>query len=195
MKNLKLTIILLLVLAAGLSGLVGRCFYLQFFKVDHYLKEAVRPQEATVIEKPSRGIILDSCGRVLAASNRVQSVFAEPRVIEDVDATAKKLSPLLEVSAETLAATIKASKNPGFVKLVTGVLPKQRDAVIAAQIRGIGIMNDYLRHYPNGSMASHVVGFVNSERSGLGGIELEYDKIAAAAKMAQIFSTPMLRGG
>lgn len=187
MKNLKLTIVILLALAAGLAGLIGRCFYLQFFQADHYLQEAVRPQEATVIEKPARGIILDCRGRVLAASNRVQSVFAEPRVIEDVDATAKKLSQLLDVPAETLAAQIKGSKNPGFVKLVTGIDPKRRDAVSSARIRGVGIMNDYLRHYPNGSMASHVVGFVNSEQAGLGGIELEYDKSLYGVAGAHVF--------
>ena len=36
MKNLKLTIVILLVLAAALAGMVGRCFYLQFFKADYY---------------------------------------------------------------------------------------------------------------------------------------------------------------
>ena len=187
MKNLKLAIFILLVLATALAGLIGRCFYLQFFKADHYLRESVRPQEATVIEKAARGVILDCRSRVLAASNRVQSIFAEPRVIEDIDATAKKLSQLLDMPAETLAAAIRASKNPGFVKLVTGVSPKRRDAVMAARIRGIGIMNDYLRHYPNGAMASHVVGFVNSEQSGLGGIELEYNKSLEGKSGTNIF--------
>jgi cell division protein FtsI (penicillin-binding protein 3) len=187
MKNLKLTIIILLVLATALAGLIGRCFYLQFFAADHYLQEAVRPQEATVIEKPSRGIILDCRGRVLAASNRVQSIFGEPRVIEDIDGIAKKLGPLLNTPWEKLAAAIRESKNPGFVKLAADITPKQRDAVVAARIRGVGIMNDYLRHYPNGSTASHVVGFVNSEQAGLGGIELEYDKSLYGTAGTHIF--------
>jgi cell division protein FtsI/penicillin-binding protein 2 len=187
MKNLKLTIVILLVLAAGLAGLIGRCFYLQFFEADHYREEAIRPQEATVIEKPARGIILDCRGRVLAASNRVQSVFATPRVIEDTDATAKTLGPILEMPSDKLAAQIRESKNPGYVKLAAGIGPKRRDAVLAAKIHGIGIMNDYLRHYPNGALASHIVGFVNSEGAGLGGIELEYDKTLQGTTGTHIF--------
>jgi cell division protein FtsI/penicillin-binding protein 2 len=175
MKNLKLTIVILLILASALAGMVIRCFYLQFFKADHYHQESVRPQEATVIEKPCRGIILDCRGRVLAASNRIQSVFAEPRAIEDVDESAQQLGRILHTPWDRLADKIRESKNPGFIKLVTTIEPKQRDAVIAARVHGVGIMNDYLRHYPNGTVASHVVGFVNSESAGLGGIELEYN--------------------
>jgi cell division protein FtsI/penicillin-binding protein 2 len=187
MKHLKLTIVILLILATALAGLIVRCFYLQFFQTDHYFQESVRPQEATVIEKPSRGIILDCRGRVLAASNRVQSVFGEPRVIEDADATAKKLGEIVGTPWEKLAATIKESKNPGFVKLAADISPKQRDAILAARIRGVGIMNDYLRHYPNGATASHVVGFVNSEGAGLGGIELEYNKKLQGVAGTHIF--------
>ena len=112
MKNLKLTIVILLVLAAALAAMVGRCFYLQFFKADHYQQEAVRPQEATVIEKPCRGIILDCRGRVLAASNRVQSVFAEPRVIEDVDTTRQKLGKILNTPWDRLADKITGKQKP-----------------------------------------------------------------------------------
>ena len=69
---------------------------------------------------------------------------------------------------DRLADKIRESKNPGYIKLAEGIDPKQRDAIYAARLHGVGIMNDYLRHYPNGPAASHVVGFVNSEGLGLG---------------------------
>jgi cell division protein FtsI/penicillin-binding protein 2 len=187
MKNLKLIIVILLVLASALAGMIVRCFYLQFFTADYYLRQSVRPQEATVVEKPCRGIILDCRGRVLAASNRIQTVFAEPRVVEDVDEAAKYLSDMTGAPWTSLAAKITDSKNPGFVRLAANVEPQQRDAILAARIHGLGVMNEYVRHYPNGTFASHVVGFVSDDGKGLGGIELQYDSKLQGTEGARIF--------
>jgi cell division protein FtsI/penicillin-binding protein 2 len=187
MKNLKLTIVILLILAAGLAGMIGRCFYLQFIKADHYHQESIRPQEATIIEKPCRGIILDCRGRVLAASNRTQSVFADPCAIEDVEKAAQIVSGIFNVPPNAAASKITGSKNPRFVRLAESITPKQRDAILAARVHGIGIMNDYLRHYPSGPIASHAVGFVNSENAGLGGVELQYNSKLEGMSGTHIF--------
>jgi cell division protein FtsI (penicillin-binding protein 3) len=64
-------------------------------------------------------------------------------------------------------------------------LKRQVDPEIAQQIRrleipGIGLNNEYRRHYPEGEAMAHVVGFTNVEDRGQEGIELARDKELAA---------------
>lgn len=42
---------------------------------------------------------------------------------------------------------------------------------------GIKLEADTKRYYPNGSLAAHVIGFVGTDNTGLGGIEAKYDKV------------------
>ena len=116
MKNIRIVIFLLLLLIATLLSLIGRCFYLQYLKKQHYSSLTLNQQP----QKPQRGTILDRQGRVLAASNKVQIVFAEPRTIDNHRETAAKLAPLLAMNEDEIYLLITKSKNPGFAKIKVG---------------------------------------------------------------------------
>lgn len=185
MKSLRITISVFVSLIAVFLLLALRCFCLQFLAKEHYYSVSIKQQQKRITQKPQRGAILDSQGRVLAASNKIQTVFAEPRIITDPKAVSNKLAPILKVPAHQVCMTITDSKNPGFVKIKVDADPSQ--CRNAAQIYGIGVQSDWRRHYPVGTLAAHVVGFTSADNRGLGGIELQYDKQLSGSSGKNIF--------
>ncbi len=172
-------------------SLVGRCFYLQFFKSDDYIAACAKQQQGRIIQMPQRGVILDCRGRVLAASNRIQTIFAEPRVIKDPKDTSTRLAPILDMGAHEICKLITDSKNPGFAKIRVGADADQCSA--AAKIYGIGVQSDWRRHYPVGSLAAHIVGFTSADNRGVGGIELQYGKELGGSSGQDIFLADAFR--
>jgi len=172
-RSARTIIIFFLVLIVAFLSLAGRCFYLQHAKNDHYIDLSTRQQQSRLIKQPQRGVILDSCGRLLAASNRVRTIFAEPRAIESPLNTSVKLAPILKMRATEIIRIIRESRNPGFTKIKVDATSAQCSA--ARKIFGVGVQSDWQRHYPMGRLAVHVVGFTSVDNRGLSGIELEYD--------------------
>jgi cell division protein FtsI/penicillin-binding protein 2 len=172
-RSVRVIICLFLLLIGAFLALAGRCFYLQFFKGDHYLDVCLRQQRSFYPQKPQRGVILDRCGRVLAASNRIAIIFAEPRLIADPKTTSNKLAPIVGMGAHEVCKLIIDGKNPGFVKIKAGVDEEKCRA--ASRINGIGVQYDWLRHYPIRRLAAHTVGFISLDGRGLGGVEFQYN--------------------
>ena len=174
MKHLKIIIFLFVLLLAALLTLMGRCFYLQFFKSSHYVQICARQQQGRIIHQPQRGVILDCRARVLAASSRIQTIFAEPRTIKDPIEVSNKLADIVDLPAHKICKLITESRNPGFVKIKTNAEVEQCRA--ARKIYGLGVQSGWKRYYPMANLASHVVGFTGLDGDGLDGIELQYDK-------------------
>jgi cell division protein FtsI (penicillin-binding protein 3) len=185
LKSVRIIIFFFVFLIVAFLSLAGRCFYLQFLKSDDYIAACARQQQGRIIQMPQRGVILDCRGRVLAASNRSQTIFAEPRVIKDPKTTSTRLAPILDMGAHEVCKLITDSKNPGFAKIRVGADADQCSAV--AKIYGIGVQSDWRRHYPVGSLAAHIVGFTSVDNRGLGGIELQYDKELGGSSGQDIF--------
>lgn len=164
-----------------------RCLYLQYFQSEHYYSLSVNQQA----QKPQRGVILDSRGRLLAGSNRVWTIFAEPRVIKDPKAVSTELVSIVDMDGHQIHRLITESKNPGFAKIKIGAEADQCDA--AVKIYGIGVQSDWQRHYPAGALAGHVVGFTSTDNRGLAGIELQYNKELCGSAGQNVFLADVRR--
>ncbi|MDH4238891.1 MAG: hypothetical protein OEW48_04965, partial [Phycisphaerae bacterium] len=134
MRSARTIIIFFLLLIVAFLSLAGRCFYLQHLRNEHYTDLSTKQQSGRLIREPQRGVILDCCGRLLAASNRVQCIFAEPRVIKEPINTSVELAPILnlgvkrkslKMQATEIIRLIRESKNPGFVKIKVGATAEQ----------------------------------------------------------------------
>lgn len=170
----RMTIVVLIALVVvAFLGLGGRCYYLQYAKADHYGQLSLRQQCSYLPLEPQRGAILDCRGRVLAASNQIRTIFAEPRVIEDPKETASTLAPILDMGGHEICKMIYESRNPGYIALKVDADVGQCD--MASGVHGIGVQSAWRRHYPTGRLASHVVGFTSRDNRGLGGIEHGFD--------------------
>lgn len=126
---------------------------------------------------PVRGLILDRRGRELARSVDADSFFAAPGEVEDVDAAARELARVLKADEPALAERLRKGKEAGrsFVWLARKVEGEPAEAVKALKLKGVYSMQEQVRHYPNGALASHVVGFVGLDDKGLGGVEQVYN--------------------
>ncbi len=180
-----------MLLIAVFLALAGRCLYLQYIKSDHYSSIWVKQRQRIVPQKPQRGVILDCRGRVLAASNKIQTIFAEPRIIKDPETTSTRLAPIVNMGAIEIYKLIGKSKNPGFAKIKAGAGASQCSA--ASEIYGIGVQSDWRRYYPMERLAAHIVGFTSVDNRGLGGIELQYDKELGGLSGQNVFLADAFR--
>ncbi len=122
-----------------------------------------------------RGAIVDRNGRELAMSTKAYSVYADPKIIESKKWVAKKLAGILGVSQESIFAKIKDQKKR-FV-WIQRILPDDKAQEIKAlDVKGLQIVEEFKRVYPNENLLSQVIGFVGQEGQGLEGLELSFDQ-------------------
>lgn len=123
-----------------------------------------------------RGNIEDRNGEVLAMSVSTETVYAIPAQVRASKRTleiTQTLSGLLGMTpAEVQEKVTKRSALEYVKKRVTTEVAAQ---VRALELPGIGITEDSVRYYPNGVLASHIIGFAGIDNQGLEGIELTRD--------------------
>lgn len=158
------------VLTTGLCGLVWRAWALQVDDNDHYRALAERQHGMTVDIQAPRGDIRDVHGEPLAVSADVDSIWANPREIRDVTATADKLAAILETDAAELEAKLGTTRK--FVWLDRHVAADVADAVRKAKLPGIELAREPKRWYPALSLAGSLIGRADIDGNGLDGIEL-----------------------
>ena len=191
MKNARIAIFFLILLIVSFGLLAARCFYLQYYKNDHYTELCLTQQKSLQLWQPQRGVILDAKGRVLAASNRKKIIFAEPRAIEDVKETSSELAPILDIGAHEICRKILEGGNPGFVRIKQDADVLQCSA--AVRIKGIGTQTDWQRSYPTGGLFGNIIGFTSRDNRGLEGIELQYDKELSGSGVENVFYADVRR--
>lgn len=152
---------------------VGRSFYLQILQHENLVKKADKQHQHRVDLTPARGSILDRNGTPLAESIHMDSCYAEPRRIKDIEGTAGVLAPILGISKQELVNRLSVNKS--FTWIERWLAPEVAARVKNMKLPGIGFAPESKRFYPNMEIAAHVVGFTGRDPNGLEGIELKYD--------------------
>lgn len=155
-------------------AVVARLSYLQLFHYRDYLERADRQQERIIEVSPMRGPIYDRNGRELAMSIPVDSCFADPAEISDPDMVAHLLSHILEISPDEIQQKLAESRS--FVWIARKITPEQAARIEALNLRGIYFEKENKRFYPQHSLAAAVLGYVDVDEHGLGGVEYSLDK-------------------
>jgi cell division protein FtsI (penicillin-binding protein 3) len=158
-----------------MTAVFGRVVYLQLFRHSDYYGKAVRQQRRTTEITPKRGVIYDRNMRALAMSVPVQSAFAVPSEVKDVTMASRLLSRELELPPEDIRAKLESGGT--FVWLKRKLPPEKSDVIQSLNLKGIYLLEENQRFYPKREMAAHVLGFVDVDEHGLGGIEHEYDHL------------------
>ena len=153
---------------------VGRAFDLQILQHEDLVTKAEKQYRHRVELTPARGSILDRNGTPLAESIHMDSCYAEPRRIKDVEGTAAVLGPILGVPRHELAARLSANKS--FTWVERWLPPDTATRIKNMKLTGIGFVSESKRFYPNLETAAHVIGFTGRDPNGLEGLELKYDK-------------------
>ena len=156
-----------------MTAVFGRLTYLQLIRHSEYMSRAMRQQRRTIEIDPKRGTIYDRNMRPLAMSVPVQSAFAIPSEIKDTVMAARLLSGVLRVPPDSLREKLESGST--FVWVKRKMAQEEEEAVRSLNLKGIYFQEENKRYYPKLDMAAHVVGFVDVDEHGLGGIEYEYD--------------------
>jgi cell division protein FtsI/penicillin-binding protein 2 len=172
LKNIRIIIFLFVFLIVAFLSLVGRCFYLQLVKGDHYTSVSTKQLQGWFMQQPQRGVILDSRGRMLAASNRIRTIYADPRIIKDPEEVSSKLAPIVDMGADLICKLIVDRKDSRYTRIKIDADPNECNLVLGRDPTtgkkkgrrvhpGIGVEVDSRRHYPMGDLAAHIVGFTS----------------------------------
>lgn len=177
------------------AGVFLRLFYWQIIKSPE-LKVIAQSQYSRVSQLTvSRGKIFSSDGYPLAMNQRVYTLFALPKKLEESPVRiANLLSPILfakqrQVSTQSAILTVDEIKDQliskmsdtdkNWVSLRHNITKEERERIEAFGIQALGFDQDEARYYPEASMAAHLLGFVGNDASGnkkgYFGIEGRYD--------------------
>jgi cell division protein FtsI/penicillin-binding protein 2 len=161
-------------LAAIWTGAVlGRLAYLQLFRYSEYYSRAQHQQRLIVDVGASRAEIFDRNMNPLAMSVPVDSCFAVPSEIADSEMAARLLAKVLDVPPEEIATRLASSRS--FVWIARKLPPQKVNRIAALNLRGIYFQREGGRFYPKRELAAHVLGYVDIDEKGLGGIEYSLD--------------------
>jgi cell division protein FtsI (penicillin-binding protein 3) len=162
-------------LAAIWAGAVfGRLAYLQLFRYSEYYSRAQHQQRLIVDVSASRAEIFDRNMNPLAMSVPVDSAFAVPSEIADPDMVARLIGKVLDTPADEIATKIASSHS--FVWIARKLPPEKANRIAAMNLRGIYFQREGGRFYPKRELAAHVLGYVDVDEKGLGGIEYALDE-------------------
>jgi len=155
--------------------LIVRAAVLQVWP-NHRLNALQARQFQTVITLSNRrGVIVDRAGRELAMSTTAYSIYADPKLIDGKKATAKKIATILGDSPQAIYNKIK-NPTKRFVWLERLTDKDHADKIKNLDVRGLQIVEEYKRIYPNDGLLSQSLGFVGTEGQGLEGLELAYNQ-------------------
>src|SRR3954464_13288594 len=157
-----------------------RSFWLQGVKGGSLRAEARSQQVTTVTIPGERGRVLDRNGKVRAASEDAADVVATPYQVKNPGQTALKLHQVLgEPTADLLDAL--SDRNSGFAYLARKVDPNIAAEVKQLDITGISTVPTSKRLYPQGELASQVIGAVGTDNQGLTGLEHSENSVLGGA--------------
>ena len=163
------------------GGLLVRLFVLQILDPDNYADRAAGQQLRDTTLPAARGEIISADGVVLATSKTCWTIRASPRELDDalVEPAARALSEILELDYDaTLEKLSRRSSNDCLLR-------RRVDADMANAVRtwcaengarGIQVLQDTKRVYPEGDFMGCLLGFTDVDNQGLWGLELAYDE-------------------
>lgn len=168
-RLLRLVIVLVLLVVAG------RLVQIQIFQSTNYQRDA-RGQLVHSVTVPSlRGGIFDRNGSALAVSMPSEMVIADDFQVTHPMAEARQLAPMLGISASTLAQELH--QRSGYVPLVRHLAESRARTVAAESLPGITMVENPYRVWPDGNLASPVLGGTNASGAGTGGVEYRYQRL------------------
>ena len=231
-RNIRIDLVTAVFLAVCIL-LVVRLFTIQILDHVKYKALAYDQYWSSQVILTNRGAIYSSDGYPLAETQAAYLIYAEPEKIKDpVDTSDKLAQEIYEIykkkydiltKESTESEELKEMKPPEkvyeglkekffsslsssliWVSLGQIVTPTEKDGIEKKSYAGIGFQQVPTRYYPEGMLASHVLGFVaigeNGEPQGYYGIEGSLDgdlkgKSGRVREEKDALGVPILFGG
>ncbi len=171
--RIKLVAALLVLLLAAVGA---RGIQLCVAPSERTLRAAAVQRWDTVTLRARRGEVLDRNGRRLATSVATPNVVVDPvRVSPDeVDGLARRLSGMLEVPAAEIAE--KMRRDSRYQRLAVRVHPATAAGIEDLDHPALWVEREARRYYPEETLGSQVLGFVDASGAGREGVEAALDR-------------------
>jgi cell division protein FtsI/penicillin-binding protein 2 len=182
MKNWRINLIFILIIICG-AVIIDRLAYYQIFQHDFYKALAQGQQNVFNIIKGERGDVFFNGGELLATNVKGRYVFICPDEILNKEEIAKELSRILSLDEESLLA--KINKDSLFEKIKTDITDEEMEEIKKIDFEGVYLGEALFRNYPQGAMASQVIGFFGGDGNGQYGIEGYYDDVLQGKELIE----------
>ena len=184
MKNWRINLISIFLILFS-AAVIGRLIYLQILHSDFYKALAQGQQKIISVVQGERGKILFKGGETLATNIKGEILYISPREIENKEETAKIITEILEASNNTSAIQqenisydriLEKTKEDNLFAIIKSKLTEEEiDSFKKTNLPGVYLGEEVFRNYPQDSLASHIIGFVDRDGKGQYGIEGYYD--------------------
>ena len=145
------------------------------FHQSSLLKLAHRQHYLTIDVPPLRGPITDRNGKEFVTNLKIPSIYAVPRAVrdEDRDGLSREIAKILGFDKKWVLDRL--SRDKSFVWLKRRVTFEEASKIRKLERPELGILEEYKRFYPQGSMLAQVIGFSTVDNQGMEGIERSMD--------------------
>jgi cell division protein FtsI (penicillin-binding protein 3) len=154
---------------------LGRAAWIQVVDGAGYAAMASKQQRQTIEIPAGRGTIYDRTGEPLAIGEQATTVYADPRNVVAPKKAAVKAAQALDLNPDDLYPGLK-DRTKRFVYIERKADPVKAKELQRLGVAGIGFYPEELRTYPQGRVASQLLGFAGTDNRGLDGLERSLDK-------------------
>jgi penicillin-binding protein 2 len=153
------------VVLAAFSVLLARFVWLQVLQHDAYRAKADENRISVVPLSPSRGLILDRNGEVLARNYLAYTLEIFPAQVANLQATIAQLAEYVDIQPRDRARfrkLLQETRNAESLPIRTRLTDEEVARIAANRWRftGVDIRARLFRQYPHGGVASHVLGYI-----------------------------------
>jgi cell division protein FtsI (penicillin-binding protein 3) len=165
-------------LALAFIALGVRLFFIQVVDHAHYAKLSVAQVRVNLTTTALRAGIYDRHGQILAVSRPTSLVIADDLQITHPEREAQAMSPIIQIPVNRLDALLSRSKD-GYVILNNKLNLNAGRRLSALDFPGIVVQDSSVRTYPNGPVATSVLGGTNAAGVGSAGLEYQFQNLLA----------------
>ncbi len=169
-------IVLLATAFVAILGIaLARAFWLQVVNGNAYAAMAVRQHRETVVVPAARGTIFDRNGEPLAIGERTTTVYANPRQVDRPKRVTLAVAEAFDLEPAAVYPSL-IDRSRGFVYVARKIDPLKAETLEELGFAGLGFYSEELRTYPQGPVASQVLGYAGLDNKGLEGLERSLEK-------------------
>lgn len=145
----------------------------------YFKKNGDRFQLSVINDLQGRGNIVDRNGVILASDIELVNFYLNRELISNPKKTASIISKIIpEINEEKLYEKLISTKNKAkYILVKKNITPKQQIDIKNSGIIGFEFNNSVGRIYPHKNLFSHIIGYVDVDRNGIAGLEMQYNNL------------------
>ncbi|GJM14666.1 MAG: penicillin-binding protein 2 [Pseudohongiella sp.] len=163
-RRIAVAVVLIVLLFAVL---IANVVYLQVFKHEYFSARSDGNRLHSQFIPPSRGLIFDGRGELLADNQPIFNLTVVREQVEDMDASLNLLGNLIDISADDIEqfnTRMQRRRVPFSSVPLRYVLTEEEKAIILVNghnLPGFSVESQFVRHYPLADLTAHSVGYVS----------------------------------